>query len=491
MSELKPFAEEEEYPDEDVEEEEEEVGELVVIDDELVESLLEGIESSNPNQLAQAVDVIIGSLGYKHNIILDEDLEKPPIYTILPKLIPKLTDLYNNSKEGSVKHTKVNHLLETLSAGVFDSFDKFKKDIFLFEIYCKGICTMKEFLDEKVANSAFVNASKVGLQKDSHRPIIFKMFGELVSDQNYTSKVLEMQFSELIKSNEQSSIENMLPSIIDFYLEHKEEVLPFVKSLVKRLSSELMHTMSQSDKSMISWRTLATIQLVVKYMIETKEQRLVYPVLLILTSFLRHFPIKVYLPFQIRIANITHNVSKTFGVYAPVLCWVTDSIQFLCSVNAKGGQKFNWETQLTSPQQLTFEFCHGALDQLKKIFFANLLGECESIAFPEYVMPIRKRLEAIVATKTQLSGEVKPLIHQIADQQQRLLKVKNEIEWKSRQEQLSAFQAKVDEEPTPLKTTLTKQSNIEAAKERMKSMKPKKQVDDTGDIVEVATADDV
>ena len=493
MSELRHFDEEEDILKEPniEEEEEEEVGELIVIDNELIESLKSGIEKSNPNLLAQSVDIILGFLGYKQNFVADEDLSESPLRSILPSLISKLTDLYAGSKEGSAKREKVNRLLEMLSAAVFDSFEKFKKDQDLFELYCKGFVLMKEFVDDNVAESAFVNASKLGLQKDNYRSVIFQMFSHLLKHEKFSATVLQMQYAELVKSNNQEVIENLLPSILEFYISNKDDVLPYVKSLVKRLSSELMNTMSQSDKSMISWRTLATSQLIAKYMIETKERRLLYPVNLIFTSFLRHFPIKVYLPFQLKILNIIRSVSSAFEVYTPVLCWITDAIQFICTVTPKGSLKFNWDSELLAPQHLSFEYCHGALENLKKVFFSNLLSECESIAFPEYVMPIKKRLESILATKTQFSGEVRPLIHQITEQQNQLVKYKKEVEWKSRHEQLSKFQEKVKAQPTPLKTALTKQSKIEAAKERMKQMKPKKQVDETGDVVQVATIDDV
>ncbi|KAK8870798.1 Nucleolar Complex 2 protein [Tritrichomonas musculus] len=496
MSGIRDFEEEDipEYDEENDAEEEEEVGELIVIDNELITSLKEGIESENPIQLAQAVDVIIGFLGYKTNFTAEEDLEQSPLLSLLPKLVPKLLDLHNESKEGSTKREKVDHLLETLSAGILDSFEKFKKDADLFDIYCKSIASTRKFVDEKVLKKAFIDASKLGLAKESYRNSIYPLFGELLSDETLGTTVLQMQYSELTKLNEQDAIESLLPSILNFYLDHKDEVLPYVKSLVKRLSSELIDTMEKSDKSMISWRTLATLKLISQYMIETNERRLIYPVFLILTSFLRHFPIKTYLPFQIRIANILNQLSQSFEVFEPILCWATDSIQFICSSNCKPGSKFNWDTELRSPQILTYEFCHGAIEHLKRIFFANLLSNCESIAFPEYIMPIKEHLAAIVATKTKLSFEVKFLLNQISEQSKTLVNLKRGIEWSTRQEQITQWKETIEQNsPTPLKDTLVRQSNIEEKKRKMKEEQNiKTKIDDgTGITAEVATADDV
>lgn len=492
MSKIRQFDEEEEPEYDNENEEEEEAGELIVIDDELIDSLKEGIESGSPVQIAQAVDLIIGFLGYKDNFTTEEDLQQSPLSAILPILIPKLLDLYHESKEGSAKRDKVKHLLEVLSAGVLDSFDKFKKEHDLFDIYCRSISSMKEFVDEKVLNNAFINASKIGLKEENNRDIIYSLFGELLSDEIMGPKVLQMQYSELTKLNEQDKIDSLLPSILNFYLEHKDEVLPYIKSLVKRLASQLKDTMEQADKSMISWRTLATLQLITDFMIETKENRLVYPVILILSSFLRHFPVKIYLPFQIRVASLLHRLSDCFEVFEPILSWATEAIQFICSSNCKSGMKFNWDVQLKSPQTLTYEFCGAAIDQLKRIFFANMLSNCESIAFPEYIMPIKKHLETIVATRNQLSNQIEPLLRQINKQSETLINLKKEIEWSTQQEQITKWKELTAENPTPLKILLTKQSNIEEAKRKMKEDKPKKKIDDgSGLMAEVATVDDV
>lgn len=493
MSKIRQLDEEEEpeYDYENENEEEEEVGELVVIDDELLDSLKEGIQEGNPIQLTQAVDVIIGFLGYKSNFMTEEDIKQSPLSALLPTLIPKLIDLYKEAKEGSAKKEKVKHLLEALSAGILDSFDKFKKELDLFEIYCKSIYSMRDFVDEKVLKNAFLNASKLGLSRENYRDIIYPLFSELLNDEILGPTVLQMQYSELIKLNEQEAIESLLPTIVSFYLEHKEEVLPYVKSLVKRLAAELRATMEQPEL-IISWKTLATLQLISDYMIETKEKRLLYPVLLILSSFLQHFPVKVYLPFQIRIASILHRLSECFEVFEPILCWATEALQVICSSNVKGGSKFNWDVQLKSPRPLTFEFCNGAIDQLKRIFFANMLSNCESIAFPEYIMPIKKHLETIVALNNQLSNKVKPLLKMISDQSKQLISMKKELQWTTRKEQITQWKELIEQNSTPLKEHLTKQSQIEEAMRQMKEDKPKKKIDDgSGITAEVATVDDV
>lgn len=473
-------------------EEEEEIGELIVIDDELIDSLKEGVESANPLQLAQSVDVILGYLGYKENITIEEDLQQNPLKALLPILIQKLIELFNTSNEGTAKKHKVTNLLEMLTAGIFDSFDKFKKELELFTIFCTSIKLLKSFAEEKLAERAFITAAKLGMKAEAYKDQIYDLFSELLPDEKLGPTVLQMQYSELANAKESSAIESSLPRILDFYVEHRDFVLSYVKSLTKRTSSELIDTMSQSDKSMISWRILATMQLISQYTIQTKEQRLVYPIGLILTSFLRHFPIKAYLPFQIRIANILIKISHSFEKFEPILGWATESIEFICSNNCKPGPKFDWETQLTSPPHFTFEFSEKALQQILRIFFSVLFINCESIAFPEYAMPILKRLEKVRSGKGRFANEINPLVKQLTEQVKILTDMKQKLVWTTREEQYSEWKKAIEANPTPMKIKLTKESKIEAAKERMKRQeKPKKKEDASGITIEVATVDDV
>ena len=499
MSDLRPVEEEDFQEELDAaEEEEEEANEdLIVVDSEMMASLVSGIEAGTPVALAQAVDVILGFLGYKANVVLDEAVEESPLVSILPKLEKSLLQVYNKSKEGSTKREKVTALLEAVAAAVFDSCDKFqeKRGTQLFEILCECLFDLKEFGRTKIVRKVYLTCAKLGMTKDELRPTLFNLFDHMVKDEKYAASTLQILFRQLTTNASNVTIEKNLPTILEFFVKHKEEVTPFVKSLIKRVTAETMDSMAQKEKSVISWGALGTCQLAAQFIIQTEDKRFVYPFVTTLTALLKHFAVKLYLPFQLKIAMICHEISDKFDIFVPILSWVVDAIQFIVSCPCKGKVTFNCDAALMSPAILSFEFCHQALDRLKRLFLADIVRESKSIAFPEFVMPLKERLIEVVATakNPQIAAETKTLIKVLSEQQSVLRELKKTIEWQDRREQVSLWGQEVDHVETPLNTLVDAHKKVEAKIAELKTP-PKKeaQVDEaTGDYLKVASVDDV
>jgi hypothetical protein len=316
----------------------------------------------------------------------------------------------------------------------------------------------------------------------------------MITDEKFSGVTLQLQYHHLTHNATAESVDSMLPLIVDFCAHHQELASSFAKSLVKRLSSQLIDGMAQQEKGIIAWATVATLELISQFICVTADRRFVAPTIVILTTFLRHFPVRSYLPFQLRIALLIHKIETKFEVFVPILSWIVDAIQFLCGCTGKGKCEFNWKTDLASPSVFSFDFCHQALDRLKRLFLADLLGQGQSIAFPEYAMPIKRRLQDVIKTarNVQIAKEVKSLVKALNDQEQFLVKVKRELQWSTVNEQLAQWNAKMEAVETPLFTLVGRQKKVDVQLEKMSTEDSRRYLEEgTGDMIEVATADDV
>jgi hypothetical protein len=474
-------------------EEEESDGELIVVDDDLIASLLLGISEDNPMALAQSTDVILGALDHKKTVVLDEGLSASPLTNLLPELCKHLKALFSSSKEGSAKREKVGHLLEILAPAVLDSADKFAKKKAMFEIFCDAIVLLKEH-GKGSATSAFVSAMRLGLSKPSYTPIVIGLSHRMIEDPAFAVTTLQLQYRELVRNANERTLTDGLPQIREFFVAHREQAVPYVKQLVQRLCSEMLDDLTKGEKSVISWATVATCELVADFAVATEDKRFVHPIQTLLLAFLKHFPIKNYVPFQLRIAQCAHKFGVAMDSFAPIVSWVVDALQFVCSCQCKGKAQFSWDSDLTSPDMFSFEFAHQALDRLKRLFFAEIALHGKFIAFPELAMPIKARLVEIAkgSKNRQIAVEVNPLVKTLDEQQKFLISVKRELNWTTRNEQLVLWNAKMAEVVTPLDLIVDRQKKVEAQLNKMKAPLPGKMTDEqTGDILEVATVDDV
>ena len=477
------------------EEEEEQDEDIIVIDEELISAIKEGIEKSNPQSLAQGVDVILGIFEYKKGFILDEDLSESPIITLIPLLNNKLCELHKNSADGSAKKEKVTDLLEKLAAAIFDSFLKFKKENKLFKIFCKSMETIREFAEEKVMKKAYSEMLKAGTMKENYHKILFNLLRKTIMDEQLQSTTLQLLYIHMIKTATSKTIETLVPKICNFCIEFKQYTLPFIKHLIKKLASELLDLMQQSRMSFISWSTIATLELISGFIIETKEKRLIYPFLTIVLSLLKNFPIKQYLPFQIHICLLIHTIISEFDFIVPILSWMVDAIHFICTINCKGKKNIDWDNDLISPQTFSYEFCNTAIERIKKLFLVELLSQSTSISFPEFIYPIRSKLESILHSKqkNQVSNEIRQIVKIIKQQEDKLVEIRNGLKWTKRDEQLALWKQAIAEKELPLQSMLNRQNEIEEKIKSMKEEVPEKkanipQLDDT---LTVATVDDV
>jgi hypothetical protein len=337
---------------------------------------------------------------------------------------------------------------------------------------------------------AFVSAVRLGLGKSAYTPLVIALSDRMIEDPRFSIITLQLQYRE---PNEQT-LTSTLPQILAFFVADRERFVPYVKQLVQRLCSETLDDMTQKEKSVFSLATVAACTLHTEFAATTNDRRFVYPLQTLLLAFLKHFPIKNYLPFQLRIAQCAHKFGVATDSYAPILSWVVDAIQFLCSCQCKGRAHFSWETDMMSPDVFSFEFAHQALDRLKRLFFAELALQAKFIAFPEFVMPIKMRLVEIAkaSKNAQIAAEVNPLVKAIDSQQRFLIGIRRDLQWTTRNEQLTLWNAALKEMVTPLDQIVDRQKKVEDQLARMKPVRPARQTEEeTGDILEVATVDDV
>jgi hypothetical protein len=470
-----------------------EAGDLVIVDDDLISSLLDGINSDNPVTLAQSVDVILGFLGYKESIIMDDDLTDPPIRTILPALSSHLIALFQSSKGGSVKRQKVTDLLEHLAPAVLDSFDQFKKSVDLFGTFCECLFELREHARPDTVTKAFLSVVRTGFQNPDLSDSLSALLDNMVCDPQYFPTTYQLIFRQFTGKANSQSIQSSVAQWIPFFMRHPDESARFVKSLIQRLSSALTDSLSQKEKTVVSWQTIATCELIGRYVQESTDERFLFPFFNVTTALLRNLQVRTFLPFQIKIALITHNLASASDTFVPLLSWIVDAIQFVCSTPPRGKAIISWEKDLLSPQIVSFDFCQQALDQLKRLFFADVARQCKSIAFPEFILPVKMRLVAIVKTARHnpIAGGVRTLLKSIEEQQRQLISIKRDLHWTKRGEQLDRWNERLNAVVTPLAAIVDREAQVAAQLEKMKPSGFGPRVTDNGDILEVATADDI
>jgi hypothetical protein len=125
----------------------------------------------------------------------------------------------------------------------------------------------------------------------------------------------------------------------------------------------MLDNMSQKEPSVISWRSIAVCESITDFSMTTNGRRF-------LPS------IKNYLPFQFHIPKLAHKFKGQTNRFTSIISSVT----------------FSSQTDLISPDVLSFKFVHQSLDNLKQIFFADLVLQEKFITFPELAMPIKARL---------------------------------------------------------------------------------------------------
>jgi len=495
--EIEAHYEEEEEPqlEEDIEDdEEEEMKDLVVIDEETIDNVIGEIETGNPTLLAQAVEIILGSLGLKENIIIEEDCKVNPLEVVLVPLLEKITQMYNSSKEGSKKKEGLQRFLTDLSQ-TLESFSKFKSSTNLFSSYCQCVFIMRQYVDKSDVSKALSQLSHFGMLKKEYSSFVYELYDQFILEPEFAPLVYKLQYVEFttsVGSKHDEAIERLLPIVTSFYMKQKDLSISYVKNLIKGLAKEISETMKNSSKGIFSWMTIGSLEFITRFIIDSNENRLVFSYISILFTFLKNFPIINNLPFQIRVAIMIQNIANHFNVFTPLLSWIAEAFQTICSQQCKGNTKFVWEELLASPQLITFEYCETAIDRLKRLFMVSMKPDSENIAFPEYIQMIRKKLENIIATSKnqKLAQKPKSLIKTLSEQQDFLVNLKKEVNWSNRGEQLRIWREKVSEVETPLKKTMQTESRVI---EKINQMKPKGSVlvDETGDTLQVATIDDI
>ncbi|EAX88104.1 hypothetical protein TVAG_062280 [Trichomonas vaginalis G3] len=478
------------------EEEEEQQKEIVVIDDELIEELKQAIPKGNPVQLAQAVDVIMGALELKENVIFEEEHKLNPLTEILVPLVSKVYSIYEANPTGK-KHQITEKMLADI-VQTYESFEKFKGSAELLEAFFETVLITRKFVDKIDISKALTTAVKFGISNPKYSEITNKELQKICDDTTFLPIVFNLRYDEyknLADKQHTESIERLLPELIAFFTEKGEISKSFVKKLIKNLASRICDDIVKKDKGIISWGTVAEMNFITEFILKTEDQRFVYPYLTELYSFLRNFPTANYLPFQLRAAQNIAQICSKFSKISPLLAWSADSMAIICSLHCKGkGGRFDWDNELVAPQNVNYEYAEEAFDRLSRIIHAQLVEFSENIAFPEYSQFIKRRLEEITinAKNDRLKYRPKALIKTISEQQDALISIKNNLQWKDRKEQIAAWAPAMEEMPTPIKTSAERSKKVEEAIRKANAANRQNNeavVDATGDRVERVNAD--
>jgi hypothetical protein len=504
-----PDLEEEEFPepeDSDVgeaddmdengaNEEEEEQQELVVIDDEFISGLVTDVEKGNPVKLAQAIDVILGALELRDNVIFDEGHTLNPLSTLLVPLVAKVNEIYEGSLGKNANKRKVTEKMLTDLVQVYDSFDKFKDKLDLIKSYLETVYITRNFVGKDDISSALSKVSMVASRKATE--VLNEYYARFAEDEKYVAMIYKLRyiaFTNSVTKMHDEAIDASLDSLVDFYLEKPEKSKSYVKGLIKSFSDRLAKSMAKLDKDITTWNTIGMVEFVTAYTIKSKTNCFLVPLVTDFMVLLRNISIMSRLPFQLRVAKCLARLGDEFGKVVPLLSWAVDAVAVICNFKCKGSARFNWNADLEVPQVASYEFAEEAIDRLHRIIMQQLTAQCENIAFPEYAESARRKLESITATGKNERLRLKPksIIKTIAEQQQALVNIKKGLTWATRNEQISAWKPAVANTMTPIKESEERAKAVEALVQATKAKaisEGKEVVDDTGDTLKAVTAD--
>ena len=483
--------------DEEKNEEEEEEKDIVVIDDELMEELAKDVEKGNPVKLAQAVDVIMGALELKSNLIFDDEAQLNPLVVVLPPLVKKVNEIYEESLGKNAQKRKITQKMLTDLVQVYDLFDKFKGSIDLLHSFLETVYITRNFVDKSDVSTALSRASKASSSNAQVSELLLEYFQRFADDAPFAPMIFKLRyvnFTNSVNKNHDAAIESELEPLVEFYLSQPEKAKSYVKSIIQGLSSQLANGMSRIDKSLFSWHTIGLVEFVTCFTIKSETSCFVAPFMTDLFVLLRNFPLAAYLPFQMRVAKCAAQIGHHFEKIAPVLSWAVDAIALVCSFQCKGSGRFDWDKELNCPQHATYEFAEEAIDRLSKIVMQQLTETCENIAFPEYAQSARRKLEEITMTAKNERLRMKPkgLIKTIIEQQNALIELKKQLKWTTRQEQIQAWKPAISSTKTPMKESEERAKAVDAEIAALKAQalaSQKPVIDEAGDKLEAVTAD--
>ena len=488
---------EKEEKDKEKNEEEEEEKDLVVIDDEFMEELAKDIEKGNPVKLAQAVDVILGALELKTNLIFDDEAQLNPLVTILPPLVTKVNQIYEDSLGKNAQKRKITQKMLTDLVQVYDLFEKFKGSIDLLHSFLETVYITRNFVDKSDVSTALSKASKTSSSNAKISDLLLEYFQRFAEDSAFAPMIFKLRyvnFTNAVSKTHDEAINSQLEPLIDFYLSQQEKATSYVKSIIQGFSSQLANCMTRIDKSLFSWHTIGIVEFVTCFTIKSNTSCFVPPFMTDLFVLMRNFPLASYLPFQMRIAKCAAQIGHHFEKVAPILSWAVDAIALVCSFQCKGSGRFDWDKELNCPQHATYEFAEEAIDRLSKIVMQQLTETCENIAFPEYSQSARRKLEEITMTAKNERLRMKPkgLIKTIIEQQNALIELKKGLKWTTRGEQIQAWKPAISSTKTPMKESEERAKAVDAEiaalkAQAMASQKPV--IDEAGDKLEAVTAD--
>jgi hypothetical protein len=502
-----PELEEEEFPepeDSDAEvangegdenEEEEQQNGLVVIDDEIITNLAKDITKGNPVKLAQAVDVILGALELKINVIFDEDNSINPLSTLLVPLITKVNEIYEESLGKNANKRKVTEKMLTDLVQFYDVFDKFKGQLDLIKSYLEAVYVTRNFVEKEDVSNALTKVSMVASNKVAE--VLKEYYARFTADEKFVSFIFKLRFvafTNAVSKFHGEAIDKFLDPLVDFYLEHPEKSKSYVKSIIKSFSDRLVKSLAKLDKDITTWNTIGLVEFVTTYTIKSNTECFVLPLVTDFTVLLRNISIMARLPFQIRVAKCLAVLGDKFNKVVPVLSWAVDAIGVVCNFKCMGTEKFDWSSDFEVPKVASYEFAEEAIDRLNRIILQQLKAQCENIAFPEYVESARRKLEAICATGKNARLRLKPksIIKTITEQQQALIDIKRGLKWSTRNEQIAAWTSAVASTTTPIKSSEERVKAVEAIVQATKKkaiLQGKEVVDETGDTLKLVTAD--
>lgn len=447
-------------------EEEEVQHEIVVVDDELIQSLQQSIKAKNPIILSQSVDVMLGCAGFLKHIIFEEEHELNPIEMILPTLISTLMSISENQQSSSKKKEGSKNLLQKVSKCLLN-FDLFKKNMTQFCIFCDTFSLLTKFMNNHWIKKALTLMINFAFSQNLYHEKMFQVLSSFKEDELFITavKIVHFEFLRSVENCYDESISTLLDPYIDCFLQNFLIFKPHFESIIVRISKSLSELISD-QKSLFTWSFLGNICFSARVIekIETNEK--FQPndyrtdIVTLLVIILRNFNIHRNLLFQLKVATLLYRISQNY--YSPLLYWIIDVFEFLVNSKMKGNDKINFQTSFEMPSQLSLNFCDNIFEVSSKLFNKVVFPQTSTIYFPEFIQPIILRLNVVFdkSKNKQFANKLLPLIKILTSQQSTILLIRNSINWTSRSEQLENFQKIISERILPIRSSLEAQQKL-------------------------------
>lgn len=234
----------------------------------------------------------------------------------------------------------------------------------------------------------------------------------------------------------------------------------YIRQLAIHLRNAIMVKKKDAHQSVYNWQFISCLQLWTQVLSELNGEvlkPLIYPVVQITLGVIRLIPAARYFPLRFQCIKSLNELSKKTGVYIPIASLVLEVVESKeFQKKPKSSEKppeMTGVLKLSKTQLQTKGFQDVTIDMAFEALMEHYVNLANSIAFPELVFPVCRRLKhlAKVTKVFKLTKDVKVLIDKLQTHSVHVTNKRSKVVFSPKDvEEVRAWEAKQKEQKNGL-----------------------------------------